>query len=58
MCSLTFTLHLTVPNQRWGGVDCPEKQKNKNKNKQTNKQTKAKNKEQLLMIALLNCFLD
>ena len=57
MCSLTFTLHLTVPNQRWGGVDCPEKtKKQKQKQKQTNKQTKTKKKEQLLMIALLNCF--
>ena len=26
MCSLTFTLHLTLPNQGWGGVDCPKKQ--------------------------------
>ena len=34
MCSLTFTLHLTntVPNQGWGGVDCPKKQ---NKTKQS-----------------------
>ena len=33
MCSLTFTLHVTVPNQGWGGVDCPKKQQQQQQNK-------------------------
>ena len=34
MCSLTFTLYVTVPNQGWGGVDCPKKQQQQQQQQQ------------------------
>ena len=45
MCSLTFTLHLTVPNQGWEVVDWPwKKQKNKKQQQQQQQKTKTKTK--------------
>ena len=39
MCSLTFTLHVTVPNQGWGGVDCPKKQQQQQQQQQNKVKT-------------------